>query len=90
MANGGLTNFGMQPSAQGGASDSERPEGTSMTDRQQTDAQARGQQVLPMDEETTVPGERIPQEQSGQTSPQPGQRTPMQEGSEGFEAPGGE
>jgi len=85
MASGGKTNFGMQPS--GAASDRERPEGSSMTDRQQTDAKPRSQQSLQMGEDAPQPGERAAQEQAGQTSPQR-QRTPQPEGAEGHEAPG--
>jgi hypothetical protein len=84
MANGG-TNFGMQPS--GAASNDERPEGTSMTDRQQTETKPRSQQSLQMGEDAPQPGERAAQEEAGQTSSQE-PRTPQPEGSEGFEAPG--
>ena len=85
MANGGKTNFGMQPS--GAASDSERAEGSSMTDRKQTDSQPRGQQEVQMGQTAPLPGERVADEQAGQTSPQR-QRTPQPEGAEGHEAPG--
>jgi hypothetical protein len=83
MTSGGKTNFGMQPS--GAASNDERPEGTSMTDRKQTDAKPRSQQSLQMGADAPQPGERAAQEQAGQTSPQ---RTAQPEGAEGHEAPG--
>jgi hypothetical protein len=79
----GKTNFGMQPS--GAASDKERPEGTSMTDRHQTEGKPRSQQEVQMGEKAPQPGERAEQEQAGQTSPQ---RTPLPEGAEGYESPG--
>jgi hypothetical protein len=85
MADGGNTNFGMQPS--GAASDSERPEGSSMTDRQQTDTRPRSQQSLQMGEDAPQPGERAAREESGGTSSQKA-RTPQPEGAEGHEAPG--
>ena len=81
----GKTNFGMQPS--GAASDKERPEGTSMTDRDQTKGKPRSQQEVQMGEKAPQPGERAEQEQAGQTSSQR-QRTPLPEGAEGYEAPG--
>ena len=68
---GGGTNFGMQPS--GAASKAERPEGSSMTDRQQTSDKPRSQQELQMGQKAPQPGERAEEaaeEQSGQSSDQ--------------------
>lgn len=62
--NSGNTNFGMQPS--GAASNDERPEGTSLTDRQQTKQQPRSQQELQMGEKAPLPGES-----AGNTTEQP-------------------
>lgn len=98
MANGGggFTNFGMQP--QGAAADDERPEGASMTDRPHADKQPRSQQEVQMGEKAPQPGERAEvgaQEQTGGTQAQgqdqASQRrsTPMDQGSEGAEAPTG-
>lgn len=81
----GKTNFGMQPS--GAASERERPEGTSMTDRDQTEKKPRSQQEVQMGQKAPQPGERVEQEEAGQSSPQR-QRTPQPEGAEGHEAPG--
>ncbi len=61
---GNTTNFGMQPSAQGGASEEERATGTSMTDRPQTKQQPRSQQELQMGEKAPMPGEQAEQQPS--------------------------
>lgn len=68
MANNGGTNFGMQPS--GAASNQERPEGTSMTDRKQTKEQPRSQQELQMGQKAPMPGE-----QAEETTKQPADKT---------------
>lgn len=70
--NSGPTNFGMQPSAAGAASNDERPEGTSMTDRKQHKEQPRSQQELQMGEAAPMPGERP----EGATRPQTNVSTP--------------
>jgi len=54
--NSGPTNFGMQPA--GAASQEERPEGASLTDRKQTKEQPRSQQELQMGDKAPMPGER--------------------------------
>ena len=66
----GTKNFGMQPS--GAASKDERPEGSSMTDRDQTNDKPRSQQELQMGQKAPMPGERAEEvkEQSGQSSDQ--------------------
>jgi hypothetical protein len=66
----GSANFGMQPS--GAASKDERPEGTSMTDRQQPTDKPVSQQELQMGQKAPMPGERAEaaKEQSGETSDQ--------------------
>jgi len=70
--NSGPTNFGMQPLAAGAASNDERPEGTSMTDRKQTKEQPRSQQELQMGEKAPMPGEQP----EGATKQQPNESTP--------------
>lgn len=68
QSNDGGKNFGMQPS--GAASKEERPEGTSMTDREQHDKKPRSQQELQMGEKAQLPGERAAEEESGQGTKQ--------------------
>ena len=67
QSNDGGKNFGMQPS--GATSKEERPEGSSMTDRQQK-GKPRSQQELQMGEKAQLPGERAAEEESGQGTKQ--------------------
>ena len=66
----GTKNFGMQPS--GAASKAERPDGSSMTDRDQTSDKPRSQQELQMGHKAPMPGKRAEgvTEQAGQSSDQ--------------------